>query len=438
MADYTAIVEAGNALIELLRDNLTPEPLGNRELIALCSPHESENNQLTVYLYHIEEESQNMTSGYYQVDQNTQRRAAAQFTLRYLVTAHSKAPVQLRQADQHRILGAAIQALRDNPILPQQYLSGSLAEERAQLHLAVEKVPLEQLLKIWNNTSKEYKASFVLMVTGVTIASRRERKITRVTDFTATVDPQARQEEIRRSVSAVLLLRDGFRGTALENSGAMFYIDGIPSQPQSKRGGYQVWTDLPAGQHTLSVRLRGFQTEEIALDIQPGKTWEGSADLKPGMGYPYGKGATTAHLTLQRDGQPLIHETVWLAAAGDAPLKLAQTKAAEGVQTLRLFCKGPANALPLPGNFLIEEAKQPELVFLQSYEGEEGRLATPLAHAHTRGKAFLPAQQYRTDEQGRIRVMLRSAGKLAVFWDGSIQYVEPQTNGENAFTLQFK
>ena len=74
MADYTAIVEAGNAVVELLRDSLTPEPLGNRELIALCSPHESENNQLTLYL----EENQNMTSGYYQMDQNTQRRTAAQ------------------------------------------------------------------------------------------------------------------------------------------------------------------------------------------------------------------------------------------------------------------------------------------------------------------------------------------------------------------------
>ena len=50
MADYTALVEAGNALVEMLRDTLTPEPIGNRELIALCSPHESENNQLTLYL----------------------------------------------------------------------------------------------------------------------------------------------------------------------------------------------------------------------------------------------------------------------------------------------------------------------------------------------------------------------------------------------------
>jgi len=193
LADYTAIIETGNAILELLRDNLTPEPLNNRELISLCSPHESENNQLTLYLYHIEEESQNFTSGYYNTDLNTQRRIPAQFTLRYLVTAHSKAPVQLRQADQQKIIGAAIQTLRDNPVVPQKYLTGSVAKEKAQLHISVEKVPLEQLLKIWNNTSKEYKLSFVLMVTGVTISSRVERKIARVTDVT--IDMQEKEKE---------------------------------------------------------------------------------------------------------------------------------------------------------------------------------------------------------------------------------------------------
>ena len=182
MADYTAFVEAGNALVELLRDNLTPEPLANRELISLCSPHENENNQLTLYLYHIEEESQNLTSGYYQANRDFQRKMPAQFILRYLLTAHSKAPVQLREADQHRIMGAVNQVIRDNPVIPQRYLTGSSAEERAELHVMMEKTPLEQLLKIWNNTSKEYKLSMSVMITGVTIDSRHERRTPRVTD----------------------------------------------------------------------------------------------------------------------------------------------------------------------------------------------------------------------------------------------------------------
>ena len=182
MADYTALVEAGNALVEMLRENLTPEPIGNRELIALCSPHESENNQLTLYLYQVEEDTQGAQSGYYQVSRDTERLRPARYNLRFLVTAHSKAPAQLKEADQYRMLGAALQVLRDHPIIDQAYLSGSLAEQNAQVHVVLEKTTQDQLLKIWNNTSTAYKLSFVVLLTGVEIDSRRERRFTRVTD----------------------------------------------------------------------------------------------------------------------------------------------------------------------------------------------------------------------------------------------------------------
>ncbi|MGI6193555.1 MAG: DUF4255 domain-containing protein [Christensenellales bacterium] len=182
MADYTALMEAGSALVELLRDHLTPEPIANRELISLCSPHEAENNQLTLYLYHIEEDTQGIQSGYYQVDRDTQRIRPSRYNLRYLVTAHSKAPVQLREADKHRLIGAAIQTLKDHPVLDQKYLTGSLEEQRAEIHVVLEKASQDQMLKIWNNTSTPYKLSFLVMLTGVEIDSLRMRKVTRVTD----------------------------------------------------------------------------------------------------------------------------------------------------------------------------------------------------------------------------------------------------------------
>lgn len=184
MADYTALVEAGNALVEMLRENLTPEPIGNRELIALCSPHESENNQLTLYLYQVEEDTQGVESGYYQVSRDTERLRPARYNLRFLVTAHSKAPAQMKEADQYRMVGAALQVLRDHPVIEQEYLSGSLAEQNAQIHVVLEKTTQDQLLKIWNNNSNAYKLSFVVLLTGVEIESRRERRFTRVTDVT--------------------------------------------------------------------------------------------------------------------------------------------------------------------------------------------------------------------------------------------------------------
>ncbi len=182
MADYTAFVEADNALLDMLRDKLTPEPLSDRELISLCSPHDNGNSQLSLYLYQIEEEAPQNSVGYYQADRDTQRIRPAQFVMRYLVTAHSKAPGQLKEADQHRLIGAVVQTLRDNPVIPAQYVSGSSAEENAQFHVSVEKTSMEQILKIWNNTTKEYKLSIVVMLTGATINSRRTRQAPRVTE----------------------------------------------------------------------------------------------------------------------------------------------------------------------------------------------------------------------------------------------------------------
>ena len=193
MADYTALVEAGTALVEMLRDNLTPEPIGNRELIALCSPHESENNQLTLYLYQVEEDTQGAQSGYYQVSREVERLRPTKYNLRFLVTAHSKAPAQLKEADQYRMVGAALQVLRDHPVIDQEYLSGSLAEQNAQVRVVLEKTTQDQLLKIWNNTSSAYKLSFVVLLTGIEIDSKKERRPTRVTDVSITTEQKPRE-----------------------------------------------------------------------------------------------------------------------------------------------------------------------------------------------------------------------------------------------------
>ena len=196
MADYTAFVEAGNGLVELLRENLTPEPISKRDLISLCSPHESENNQLTVYLFHIEEDKQSAPAGgYVQQTRDLQRMQPARFQLSFLITAHSKAPVQLREADQYRMLGAAVQVLKDSPTLDTRYLQGSLLDTGANLRISVERPNFDQMIKIWNNTTKPYKLSIVCKVDGVLIDSKRTRKISRVGDVAITLDEKPRLRE---------------------------------------------------------------------------------------------------------------------------------------------------------------------------------------------------------------------------------------------------
>ena len=188
MADYTALVEAGEALVELLRDNLTPEPISKRELISLCSPHESENNQLTVFLYHVEEDQHNNQAGFSSVSKDEQRANPTRIHLNMLITAHSKAPSQLKEADQYRMIGAVVQVVKDNPILDRKYISGSFLESDDELHLSVERLNFDQMIKVWNNTTSPYKLSVVIRIGSIAIESKRTRRISRVSDVEISVE----------------------------------------------------------------------------------------------------------------------------------------------------------------------------------------------------------------------------------------------------------
>ena len=77
-----------------------------------------------------------------------------------------------------------------------EYLTGSLAEQGATINVVLEKTSQDQLLKIWNNTSTQYKLSFVVLLSGIEIDSRKERKITRVTDVE--IHTNQKQQEVRR------------------------------------------------------------------------------------------------------------------------------------------------------------------------------------------------------------------------------------------------
>ena len=90
------------------------------------------------------------------------------------------------------MVGAALQVLRDHPVIDREYLSGSLAEQDARIHVVLEKTNQDQLMKIWNNTSSNYKLSFVVLLTGVEIDSKRERRVGRVTDVTIQTEQKPR------------------------------------------------------------------------------------------------------------------------------------------------------------------------------------------------------------------------------------------------------
>ncbi len=227
---------------------------------------------------------------------------------------------------------------------------------------------------------------------------------------------------IRRTVSAVFLLRDGFTGRALNGNTACCRLDGAPlRKPVWKPGGYLVLTDLLPGPHSLRVTGTGYQDEAVSFVISEGKPMTDTVTLKPGLGYPFPAETVNVRLLLRRGELPAAGEQLWLGILPRTRLKLAQDKAEAGDASIHLYCDGNASGLPVPGHFLMLDRKKPELVYLHSVSEETGRFTEPLAFPHPRGTELIPMQTYVTDEKGGLLVRMQEPRTLIGFCGGRIR-----------------
>lgn len=179
MTEYTAIYEAGESLAELLRSELTPEPVVKRENIGLCEPQSPEDFQLTIWIYNVEMiKDSGIRTGYQPDpdDPSRERFAPIQVKLHALVSAHSKAPAIQKCADEYRILGRALQVIRDTPSIPAEHLVGSIAEQTEPVLLEIMQLNGEELSRVWNNSSKTIRPSFGVDISQVFIGSNRVRE----------------------------------------------------------------------------------------------------------------------------------------------------------------------------------------------------------------------------------------------------------------------
>lgn len=180
MGDYNAIYEAGQSLVELFRREITPLPISTPEGIGLCIPHEPGDFQLTVWIYNIEEHNDTgINSGFIvdPINPQLERYASMQLRCHALISAHSKAPIQTRLADEYKIIGRALQIIWDNPIIPVNRLTGSLANGGTPLQLQHHKLSNDELSKIWNSANKTIKPSFAIQIASLTIESNRIRPV---------------------------------------------------------------------------------------------------------------------------------------------------------------------------------------------------------------------------------------------------------------------
>lgn len=179
MADSTVIADVGRTLLQLFRDNMTPEPVLQPELIGLASPADKGDFALTLFLFSIEPNGVNQQAYMMNSRGNSERPSPMAVDLSYLLTAHSTAELQTRGLDEHHIMGRAIQVLYDNTVIKGSALQGALADADEELRVVmIEQLSLHTAITLF--PSMPYKLSFSFKIGPVYIDSTRTRPIKRV------------------------------------------------------------------------------------------------------------------------------------------------------------------------------------------------------------------------------------------------------------------
>lgn len=204
MAGYSAIADAGEAIVELLRGRMGD--FVDREEVALASPGGTGANddaRLTVYLYRVAENDHLMNTGPQPAGHDRIRRPPLALDLYYLLTAHPSGrngDETAKTREQHAVLGRALQVLRENPVLRGSDLRGSLAAESGN-ELRISRVSMndqsmDELVSIWNTFGETpFQPSVSYLVSPVIIETDGEEPIQRVVERQLGSDREASRAE---------------------------------------------------------------------------------------------------------------------------------------------------------------------------------------------------------------------------------------------------
>lgn len=193
MGSYSAIADTSETLVELIRDRInTRSDVVNldRNEVALVSPEQvggDSDVRLSLYLYSVTKNTVMNNNNRRAIDDETMRDPPLALDLEYLMTAYPSQGGNDETAntiDQQRVLGLAIQILRDNAVLGREDLQGSLGER--DLHITMEQENVGTVTNIWNTfQDTPLHPSITYTVSPVLIDSTVEEEVPRVTEYQA-------------------------------------------------------------------------------------------------------------------------------------------------------------------------------------------------------------------------------------------------------------
>lgn len=182
MGSYTAIADTGNALVQLLQQYLVPDTILNADRIGLCSPGDHGDFALGIHLYNIEECMEMYDNQMVDISVNQQKYPPSYLALYYMITPFSTSDLKFRVEEEQRIMGRVIQVLKDYGSFDAESYQPVAVPKGLDLRVDLQRITLEDKMKIWNVPDMAYRTSLFYCVRPVSLESSKFRKIRRVTD----------------------------------------------------------------------------------------------------------------------------------------------------------------------------------------------------------------------------------------------------------------
>lgn len=188
MNQYTVISDVSEYICNLLKENMTPEPILNKECIGLCSPNDKGDLTLGIFLYDITKSKELRCNTMINIGMQTQKYPPEIINLNYMITAYSNTELKSKYFDEQKILGRAIQILVDNSVIKTEEIINSPELIMTEAKIQLLDLSFEEKHKIWNSQNVPYKLSICFRVYPIEIESTRIRSVQRVVEAISKIE----------------------------------------------------------------------------------------------------------------------------------------------------------------------------------------------------------------------------------------------------------
>ena len=171
MGRYTVIADLSEEIVRTLKEELVPDVILDQNGIGLCSPSNTEEYSLGIFLYDIQESDEIRQLHMLDINARSQQGPPAYLSLYYMITAYSQSDQKFQMIQEERILGRVIQHFHDNPVL-------MVSDEEIKIQML--HVSTEDKTKLWNFNGKPYTISIFYKAAPVMLESAMVRDVVRV------------------------------------------------------------------------------------------------------------------------------------------------------------------------------------------------------------------------------------------------------------------